>query len=624
MSETFLVGLTSLTNFLLLITSLWLGLYIILRGPGDKVSWLISATLWSLSGYFLNTLTSIYTLPVEGSLPWWWGWSAAIAVPFWFHLSVALLPSELAEKQRTPVNLFYLLAINLIAMEAYTPLIFSAAGKPSPGFYDYLRPGRLFPLYGLFLMLGPALSLWNFRRGAKLSPTALLRNQFALLQVASLLAAAAGLYASLSIWLLVGTPTLVSALLLGSGSLLLAHGVVRWNALVEGRFLQGDFRYSAAATGLVVGAYLIIAAISNLAFEVPFIAYVFLVCFAIITHPLYDFGLGILDRYFSSRRGQRIFRANLRDLARNPQVQEDLHAGLKTLLDLLCAAVGAHQAWIAFRGGQEIVATGIGESDIRERNPSLAALAEDEVRALTGCDVPDVDALTVVPLIHGGALLGEFALRPDSAVGKFSEGELDLIEEFSDRVAEVLYTISLQEETVSQIGAMTRQFRQREMDLRAQMRMAMEGSAGKPSAEDKHAFEFYALVEKALQNMADYSYLGRHALARLKIVSALTERMEIDHVTHLDRGKALCAILTACIDKLRPSGPRLTPPTRDWRPYIILHDCYVSGMQTRDAMNSLYISEATFHRARRGAVWGVARALTEMENESNGSLTSLE
>ncbi|MBC8249532.1 MAG: hypothetical protein H8E90_07620, partial [Anaerolineales bacterium] len=57
--EWILFTLTSIVNFICLALSLWLGFYIVTRSPRSRVSWLASATLWSLSGSFLNTLTYI-------------------------------------------------------------------------------------------------------------------------------------------------------------------------------------------------------------------------------------------------------------------------------------------------------------------------------------------------------------------------------------------------------------------------------------------------------------------------------------------------------------------------------------------------------------------------------------
>jgi hypothetical protein len=75
----------------------------------------------------------------------------------------------------------------------------------------------------------------------------------------------------------------------------------------------------------------------------------------------------------------------------------------------------------------------------------------------------------------------------------------------------------------------------------------------------------------------------------------------------------LHAVLVTAINKLRPSGKMPSPPTREWHPFIILHDCYVEGKLNRDVMSELYISEGTFNRTRRRAIRSVAKALGEME-----------
>lgn len=613
MNDTFLVGLTSFLNLLFLISSLWLGLYILLRNPGRKLSWLISATLWSLSGSFLNTLTFLHTLPGEGSLPWWWGWSVAIAVPFWFHLSVELLPGEQAERKRTLMVFFYLLTLNLIAMEAYTPWIFTGVGARPPVYYSSQQPGRLFPLYGLYLTIAPALSLMNFRRGWRLAHYQALRHQFTLLQVASLLAVTAGVYATLSIWLHLETPTLISTCLLGSGVLLLGYGVIRWNALVEGRVQRQDFFYSAVATGLIAIGYLLVALLSNLVFDVPFIAFIFLVCFAIITHSLYDFGLGILDRSFSSRREHFRLWSSLRELGHSVTVAEDLYERLQTLLESLCDALTIRQGWIALRGEETIISTLHQPPEGWKRRELFHGLAADEMQVLTDRENPDGGEILAVPLLHGGINLGAIVLKPRHVVERFSDEDLDLIEAFADRVADVVYTVSLQKDTIAHIETMAQQFKQQERELRIQMRKALEGRAAlpSPSAWDEAAFSEH--VEDALKNIGDYSYLGEHPLADLEVVDTFIDQDPQDRVTHLDRGKILHQLLTTCIQKLKPPGSRSDPPTREWRAYVILQEGYVEGMRTRDVMNALYISEATFHRARRRAVKAVAKALQEME-----------
>ena len=122
-------------------------------------------------------------------------------------------------------------------------------------------------------------------------------------------------------------------------------------------------------------------------------------------------------------------------------------------------------------------------------------------------------------------------------------------------------------------------------------------------------------MEDALRQLYDYSYLGDHALAG----SILVRGSHHQPATHLDRGKALNALLIAALEKLRPPGtePRELPP-REWHSYLVLRDAYVNGNSNRDIMAKLYVSEATFHRTRRRALKAVTKALFEMEASPEG------
>ena len=122
-------------------------------------------------------------------------------------------------------------------------------------------------------------------------------------------------------------------------------------------------------------------------------------------------------------------------------------------------------------------------------------------------------------------------------------------------------------------------------------------------------------VEDALRHVADYAYLGDHALTQFKLVKS---RVAVDAVTHLDLGKAVYNVLAEALEKLRPDDtlPR-DPPPREWYPYLILHDAYLEDIPNRDIMSRLYISEGTFNRTRRAALRAVTRALEEMEAALN-------
>ena len=131
--------------------------------------------------------------------------------------------------------------------------------------------------------------------------------------------------------------------------------------------------------------------------------------------------------------------------------------------------------------------------------------------------------------------------------------------------------------------------------------------------------EFVLRVEDALRRLPDYAYLGEQPLAQLQVVDWHLRGSDAEFLTHLDRGKALSEVLVRALNKLKPDGPepeRHAVPAREWHQFTILHDAYVLGELNRDIMARLYVGEGTFNRTRRRALRGVAKALQEMERET--------
>lgn len=615
-----LFALTSAVSFLCLTVSLWLGFYIVTRSPRSRVSWLAGATLWSLCGYFLNNLTYLQGRPGTGALPWWWGWSVALAAPFWFHLSVSLLPDEPARKQRPLVILVYLLTLNLVAMEAYTPWVFAGAtGRPAI-YNSAQQPGPLFPLFGLLLVAIPALALYNFYltwRGTRSPP---IRRQFVILLWATWLAIFTATYTSLSIWFGWDTPAVVSSLSLGVGVVFLGYGVARYSALIEGRAISLDFIYTSLAIGLVIGAYLLAALVSDLTFGVPFVAFVFIIMLAVASHSLYDWARTYLDRFFY-RQQYRELRANLRDFARTTTPDHDIREQLQDVLQTLCRSLEASSGFIALREGEAFVPIAGWPEDVPGRSMAADVLATEEATILSPpVRTPELAGMAlIIPLQAGGEQIGAIVLGKKTTGVSYTEDDLDLLEDSADAVASVVRTQRLQERSVQQINRLLREVREREQELQGKMRQALAAETRPPVLEGLSEREAISLVEDALRHLYDYPYLGEHRLGRLRIIESHLDVEDGAFVTHLDRGKALQDVLTVAIEKLKPPGSRPSLPTREWHQYVILHDCYVLSELNRDVMNALYISEGTFNRARRRAIRGVTRALAEMEGGARRS-----
>jgi len=618
MLDGLLFASTSAINFVCLTVSLWLGFYIVTRSSRSRVSWLASATLWSLCGYFLNSLTYIQGPSGEGILPWWWGWGVVIAAPLWFHLSVSLLSGKPAKKQHLLVIFLYLLALNFVAMEAYTPWVFTGMTMNPPIYNSAQRPGPLYPFLGLYLVTVPALSLYNLRLGWRQAKSPPIQRQFATLLWATSLAIFSGIVTTLSTWLGLDTPTLISNLSLGVGVALLGYGMARYNALIEGRVIGLDFIYTSLAIGLVIGAYLLAAFISDLVFGVPFIAFIFIIMLAIFSHSLYDWARTYLDRLFY-RQQYREMRANLRDFAHTTTPDQDIQDRLQVILQNLCRTLKASKGFIALRKGKSCVV--IANWKVDPGQPiALDALATDEITVLSfpmeSLGLADTSTALIIPLQAGSEQIGAIVLGQRTTGVRYTEDDFALLEDLADTVAGVVHTVHLQERSVQQIDTLLKEFRQREQELQSRMRKALAAETGPPVLEGQSERETISLVEDALRHLHDYPYLGEHTLSQLRIVESHLDIQEDAFVTHLDRGKTLQEVLTTAIEKLKPPGSQPSPPTPEWYQYVILHDCYVLGKLNRDVMGALYISEGTFNRARRRAVRGVTRALEEMERET--------
>jgi len=613
--ESFLFTLTSIVNFICLALSLWLGFYIVTRSPRSRVSWLASATLWSLAGSFLNSLTYINVSPEDGTLPWWWGWSVALAAPFWFHLSASFLPSRLASKQRLLVILVYFLTLNFVAVEAYTPWVFAGATTKPPIYNSAQRPGPLYLLFGLYLIAVPSLSLYNLWLSRKQTKSPPIRQQFVILLWATSLAIFSGVYTTLSTQLGLDTPTFISSLSLGAGVALLGYGAARYNALVEGRVSGSDFVYTTLAISLVTGFYLLVTFISYIVYDVPFIAFIFVIMLAITSHSLYDWARTYLDRLFY-RRQYREVRANLRDFAREAAPGYDLPGQLQGIVHVLCRSLGASRCFIALREVEDFAIVAAYPTDLRGEHIAAQVLTADEITAPSlPVRSPNLEGMAVlVPMHYGSEQSGAIVLGPKAMGGVYTEDDFDLLEDVAGRVAGVVHSVRLQETSVRQIDSLVTEFRQRERELRLRMQEVLESKL--PILEGVGEGEVISLVEDALRHLYDYPYLGEHKLAQLRIVELRLNVQESPFVTHLDRGRALQEVLTTAIEKLKPPGPQPSLPTREWHQYVILHDAYVLGELNRDIMARLYIGEGTFNRARRRAVRGVARALEEMEEEA--------
>lgn len=286
------------------------------------------------------------------------------------------------------------------------------------------------------------------------------------------------------------------------------------------------------------------------------------------------------------------------------------------LLQSLCSTFRAPYGFVALTEEQGFeVAANCGVS-VAMDGIDAGALVTDETKLFSPAkELDGVNPIAILcPLHFGGEQIGIIAVAERATGAGYSEEDVILLQELAYAVASVIHTARLQAESVGQIATLLGEVRQREHELQAAMRRAIDEEPDLTLASAETKEEATALVEDALRHLHDYSYLGNQALSRLRIVGQRLDVQAIDYVTHVDRGKVLKEVLVGAIERLRPCTEGVPAlPAREWHPYLILHDCYLQEKLNREVMAELYISEGTFNRTRRRALQAVTRTLAEME-----------
>ena len=579
--------------------SLWLGCYVLTRSSRSRLAWQAALTLWSLAGIFLDVLVTLHPSP---STSWWPGWLIVTPLTIWYHLSLETLPPQRSRPQRPLLFFLYPFSILFDLTLGFTPWVVTDARQGLGMTVKLFAPGPLFPVLPIALTGLAIVTLFNFWQARLSAPTHPLRKQVDSLVRGTALGALSVGYVMAAAAFQIPAPTLPMIAGLGIAILSLGYGIVRYSALAEGRVLRYDFAFSLLLVAVVAAVYATVLAI----FDVPFIGLVFALAVVIVTHSGYDFARRALDRLYL-RRPERALRVALRNTAVDVGERLAIEDGLRSTLGAVVSALGARWGLIALHKSESlsfVVHASFHSRPVGESLPS-EGLDVSELTTVPPDPPHPIAGLTlIVPLIAEHQSVGAILLGPPRGGATYSSRDLDLVADTADTLADLVRDSRQQEVHAKEIGGMLESFQTRERQLQKEID-ALRQPADSESRDAKQITD----VEDALRHLSDYSYLGDHTLT-----AALLPRHNVVAATHLDRGKALCAIVVAAIEKLRPTGtePRDLAP-REWHPYLVLRDAYLRGEANRDVMSRLYISEATFHRTRRRALRAVAKAIFEID-----------
>ena len=608
-----LYQITFAINFIALITSLWLGLYLVTRNPRVPTTWLTALTLWSLSGLFINVLLALNPppdpafrpsslrflfpfwptgSPEQGPSTWLQGWSVAPSIAFWHHATLLMRPGKMNIWRWSRVIIGYLSAIAAIEVQAFTSIFFSVAGG-DPLYLNSLRAGPLYPIFGIALIALTAMSIINLARSAYIAPTEIVRRQLLTLVSATVISGLIGPISLVSSGLnIFRMPMVVMSGVLAVFVAMVGYGVARYSALVEKRTIDRDFFYNLIGIIVMTGIYTGVAWLLVVAYKAPQVIIVFVPILGVLTHTGLNAGSIFLDWFFYRGETRRL-RANLHDLRRLAGESENMKIMLEQILATLCEPIKATYGLILTCEAETAHLT----VDYHWRRPRLelpsSLLAADDLLHLTPNHFPAPleDATLLVPLYIESQQIGALVLgRPSNGI-RYAHADVERLLYPSDQIAEALFLNRQNADHIEKVAVLANE---------------------SPALTTRDFSIPVNVVENALRNLFDYAYLADTPVAEMELVR---QRVADGKKTHLERGKMVQAVILEALEQMRPAGevPR-DPPPREWYPYVILHDAYVNGKQNRDVMSRLYISEGTFNRTRRAAISSLARALVEMEH----------
>jgi hypothetical protein len=575
-----LLQATMAVSLFAMATTLWMAFYLFARGFPRAITLRVVVVMLALSGFFYGAYTNIFD-QTEGS--------AAIRAVLlvivlggWYSVTFHLMAEHSQKRYRYlkwgmyglgVLSAFFLLQPNAFRLEEGNAL-----------YVAHMNPdGWAYRVYGGYQFIVSFGIMLNLLIGDRVGLTP--RGKYFL--VTSVFPVISVIYGVIALGNPTPAPRIVQDTLAFCGVFVLGLSVARHQTLTERRTSLQDFPLTTLTTLGLAAVTLYFASrngmpAENLASVAGFI---------ILSLGIYDLTREFLERLRMRREGA--FRKQLRQLE---SADEDAFKGrLQEALELLCHTLKSTSGLIAVREGEEFVVAATRNSVPMESRIPAGLASSDEVSRLEEGQVSDIQWFA--PSFEGQTQVAVVGIGKPRARLDYSTGDLELLEEVADQVGTLVSFRNLRPGQTDQIRRMVAESRANVNELNSIAGGIMDTLTGHPDSE------FVKMVEEALRHLPDTITLGG---------SPLSDRINIDADTHVERGKILQQLLMDSIELLKPAEERPTEPLpRIWYNHAVLHDAYVEGVQNREIMARLYISEGTFNRTRRNAIRGLARVLAE-------------
>ena len=566
-------SVTGITDYINMVISTWLGLYLTTRVRANRVAFRVVVIMLALGGYYfvkiMNTGLARPSLTGQDLL-------ILLALIAAENLTFSMMPQNLQQKQAWQTRIIIVLGVFAMVMQiAFTPQTGGSVGMIAVP--DLFSPGGIVGIFEVIASLAILKNLYVIWRSGMLE----INREF----VAGMAIGAGTIgYALVGFLLQVELPRFVASIMLFVSLLLLIYSFGKHQIFLERRILRSDLPLSILSLIGLIAIYLF-AAGGDLLTPTRLATITILV---IASHVYYGWLRERFQRELNRSSGR--YTRLIQKMAQRSAIAETPDRNLQRGLVLLTDHVQARTAFLAvLQGEQFVVETSV---DSLETGSVIQISPEEISHPMPSSGRIRGKIAWLIPGYHGEKTQVILGLGPRKGLRDYTTADLDWLQVVANHFGTAISALKNRED-----------HDQPALD-------GPPGRAGFPEVERlmdavslRPPPEMVKSVEQGFKYLNDVIRLGR---------SPLVEELGVEGDTHIERGKQLKSRLMEVLETLRPEGELPKEPIpAEWRKYVILHDAYVTQDQHRNIMGKLYISDSTFYRDRRDAIHGVASALFE-------------
>lgn len=577
-----LLQATMLLSLFAMAVTLWMGFYLFARGFPSAMSLRVVVVMLALSGFFYGAYNNIYVqVPGSASV------RAVLLVMVlggWYSVTYNVMSERNQVRYRFIewgiyglgfLSVAFLLQPNAFLFEEGNAL-YVAHMNPSGWAYRVYGGYQLIVSFGIML---------NLLVGDRVGLTS--RGKYFL--VTSIFPVASVIYGVASLGSPTPAPRIIQDTLAFCGVFVLGLSVARHQTWTERRATLQDFPLTTVSTLLLAGIVTYLAWI----WGAPVQGLATVTALIILAIGFYDLTREFLER--QRMRNESQFRRQLRQLESESDGESALKSRLQEGLELLCQTLNVPGGFVAIRQGDEFIVM------VSRFSVPVGSVLSKSLVACDDVTEPHSDQLPLIALLapsfEGPTQVAVVGIRRPRSRMEISSGNLELLAEASDHIGTIVTLSNVQSGQENRISTVIAESQQKADEINSATEDLIDSISRDPDVD------FVKLVEDGLRHLPDTITLGQSPLAAI---------LGVEAETHIERGKELQQLLINSIELLKPSEKRPPEPLpRIWYNHAVLHDAYVEGVQNREIMARLYISEGTFNRTRRNAIRGMARLLVE-------------